>query len=235
MSHPNNLPLPGRPRCGVKLSVFVLLAASSTVLGLVPSTRAAAASSATTLTTAQQQQLKARRDKLDQDLASLRADNSLSEAQKQKAFEKLEVAYASDIAAILTPAQRTALAKQMDEEGRLRKLREAEFTDVTRQILDLSNTLHKSLSKQQQQQIDKAKAQAQDDAEQINKDKSLTTQQHDAKITEVERQLETHIEGIFTADQKANFDKIQSLEQRQIQLINGAKPAGADQPPAPAK
>jgi hypothetical protein len=234
LSHPNNLPLPGRPKCGVKLSVFVLLAASSTVFGLVPSPRAAAASSATTLTTTQQAQLKARRDKLEQDLASLRSDNSLTEDQKQKAFEKLEVAYASDIAAILTPAQRAALAAQMDEEGRLRKLRETEFTDVTRQILDLSTTLQKSLSKQQQQQIAKAKQDAHDNAVEINKDKSLTTQQHDAKITDVERQLEIRIEGIFTADQKANFDKIQSLEQRQIQLINGAKPAGADAP-APAK
>lgn len=232
MSHPNNLPLPGRPKCGVKLSVFVLLAASSTVFGLVPSTRAAAAASATTLTATQQAQLKARRDKLEQDLANLRTDNSLTDAQKQQAFEKLEVAYASDIAAILTPAQRAALAAKMDEEGRLRKLREAEFQDITQQILDLSNTLQKSLSKQQQQQIAKAKQDARDDAMQINKDKSLTTQQHDAKITDVERQLETRIDGIFTVDQKTNFDKIESLEQRQIQLINGAKPAGADAPAA---
>ncbi len=228
MSHPNNSPSPGRANRAARLAAFAFLATALPAFGPVPPAGAQSASRSTALTAAQKQQIKARRDKLEQDLAALRSNKNMSDAEKQKEFEKLEVAYASDIAAILTPAQRASFAAKLNEDARLRKLREAEFRTVTQQILELSDKLQQSLSSSQKQQIAQAKQDARASADKVNGDKSLSAQQHDQKITEVERQLESRIDGIFTADQKSTFDKIQTLEQRQIQLINGAKPANAD-------
>ena len=176
------------------------------------------------LSASQKQQVAARRAKLQKDLDALQADKSQSDAKKQKTFEKLEADYATDITMLLTPEQKKAILDRRNEEAALRKQREAEFHDVTVKILDLSNKIAASLTPEQSKKIDQIKEDAKTKAQKINGDSSLSAAQKDKGIGKIEDGMEQQVNAILNADQRQMFSDMQGLEQRQIQLMNGAKP-----------
>ena len=182
------------------------------------------------LSDSQQATIEARRAKLKADLDALRNDTTKSDADKAKIFQKLEADYATDIAGILTPEQRAAIQKRQAEELELRKERETEFRNVTEQILATRDSLTKSLTDDQNNQIEQAKADVKTQTDKIKSDTSLSPAGRDDRMEALERGLEKRIAAILTPDQRTQFAKILALEQRQIQLLNGAEPKAVDVP-----
>jgi len=176
------------------------------------------------LSATQKQQVAARRVKLQKDLDALAANKKLTEPKKQKAFEKLEADYASDIAALLTLEQKKAIIDKQSEESALRKKREAEFHDVTVKIMTLSDKIAASLTPDQSKKLDQIKLDAKDKAQKISSDTTLNAAQKSAANGKLEDAMQDQVQAILTPDQKKMFNDMDTLEQRQIQLMNGAKP-----------
>ncbi len=155
------------------------------------------------LTPAQRTQVMSQRQigvQFQKDIAALKADKTLTDAQKQARYEALRQAANRKALATLTPVQR-ARAEKQQQEGQARQ------AEVTR----MGKELQASLSPAQDKQIHAIGLASGTQVQAVIADRSVPEQAKIAKIATLRQQAQAKINAVLTASQRALYARIQSL------------------------
>lgn len=209
------------------------------------------ASAASDLSPAQQARIQARQAQLGKDVAALRADTKLTDAQKQTKYAALMQGMDKDVLAILTPTQRaqemrrrqinaqfqkdvaalkadaklteaqkktrlTVLVEKADA-GTLSTLTPSQKALVMKrrqtqeEALQISQELRQSQTPAQAKKIHDISVALRAKMEAVVADKSLSNQAKTAKLKELTGQEETQINTLLTPAQRIKFQQWQRL------------------------
>lgn len=162
--------------------------------------------------------------KFNDDMAALRANKSLTPAQKQSKAQAMGKAHDADMLAILTPAQRVEVKSERDTQAAFMKAHSAEIAEGKA----LADKLSKSMTPAQKAKINAIRDQfgktASPRAQKIMADKSLSQQAKQQKMIKLEHEIDPQIVAVMTPSQKADYQKMQHL---QLKLIAESKAAQA--------
>ncbi len=155
------------------------------------------------LTPAQRAQVLAQRQigvQFQKDVAALRADKTLTDAQKQARYQALRQAANDKAMATLTPEQRARVQKQQ-QAGLARQA----------EVKRLAQQLQKSETPAQEKQIHEIGLKAGAQVQTVVADKSMAPDQKTAKINDLEKQAQAKINSLLTPSQRTLYAHIQSL------------------------
>ncbi len=164
-----------------------------------------------TLSPAQQARFNTRNAKFTQEVEALKADTKLTPAQKQAKFVTLYKAVDKDMMAILTPAQRTLVAKQRAQtQARAEAFQKAHGAQI-KEGLTLAEKLNKALTKDQQKQIGAITLAAQKQKEQIGQDASLSLEAKQQKAIVIDADAQKKVLAVLTPSQRTMFTRMVQL------------------------
>jgi hypothetical protein len=225
-----------------RLSIFVL-ASCAVIVGSSLASRPVSAQQPQIVvkpipvTADQQAKLNALHTTLAHQLQVLAADKGRTKAQKEAALKKIAAKYAADVAAVYTPAQRAEMAQ---EGGMVRQAwveehqqsteaheREVEYDRLEKQAIGIAAAVNQTLTADQKKKIAALQAASKTQSNAVKADATLTSDQREQKLNDIEQQLESSVNAILTPDQKIQFDRVQKIMARQAQLLLGAEPKAA--------
>ena len=240
-------------------------AAALTLFGLPIASQAqrpAASSSSSAdsdLSTAQKTKVAARKARFERDIAALRADKKMTEAQKQAKFEGMARSADSDLMAILTPEQRAQVTKRKEinmqfskdvaalrtnttmteaqkkarfqvmmtmrqnallatlppaqraRVEREQQLKTAQIASLRHQVEELGNSIQKSESPAQLRQIQAISQSTRKQEQAVIADRSLSDQAKGSRIEALRRTAQARIDAMLTPTQRAQFARLRSL------------------------
>lgn len=134
------------------------------------------------------------------DVAALRVNSKLTDAQKQAEFETLVHNRQKSLLASLPPAQRTRVEKE--HQAQLAHVAEAN---------KIGEELQKSLSKQAQQKIQQITVEARTKMQAIATDAALSRPEKAARIQALGHEAEMQIDTLLTPKQRAEFSHYHQL------------------------
>lgn len=212
---------------------------------------AAPAPAGSDLSPAQQARIQARQEQFQKDLAALRADAKMTDAQKQAKYTTMVQAMTNDTMAILTPVQRAGEMKRRQINAQFQKdvaaLRaDKTMTDAQKkarylalvqaadtqtfstltpsqralvqkrrqtqeEAMRVGNELKKSQTPTQMKQIKDISIAMRTRMQAVIADKTLSPQAKTAKIKEVSSKEEGQISALLTPSQRAKFMRWQQL------------------------
>lgn len=155
------------------------------------------------LTPAQRAQVMKQRQigaQFQRDVAALKADPKMSDAQKQARYETLRAAANQKALATLPPEQRARVEKQQ-QAGLSRQA----------EVKRLAQELQRSETPAQEKQIHEIGLEAGAQAQTVIADKSMPPTAKTAKIKDLEQQAQTKINALLNPSQRAMYAHIQSL------------------------
>ena len=193
--------------CAAAFSVFTVTA--STVQAQA---QAAVAPGGPALTPAQQARTQARMQQFNADVTALRTNTKMTPAQKQAKFQAMRTALDKDMLAVLTPAQRAAVAKQRASAMNFQKAHAAEI----KQGQAIAAQLNASVTPAEKTQLAAVAQAARTQLTQINADTTLTPQAKQAKERAIAQDADAKSLAILTPAQQASYRKMQQMRQKLV-------------------
>ena len=155
------------------------------------------------LTPSQRAEVKKQRainEQFQKDIAALRTDAKMTDAQKQARYKTLMHSRQTALLATLTPVQR----------ARVEKEHQSEMTRAT-EANRLSIELQKSQTPAQAKQIQAIALATRTQMQAVMADKTLLDAAKAAKITDLRKQAQAKIDALLTPAQRAKYAHIQEL------------------------
>ncbi len=162
------------------------------------------------LSPAQQARYKARMEKFNKDAGALRADRTLTPAQKQAKFVTMQKALDTDMLAILTPTQRTQVIKQRQAAQSFDKAHQAEIA----QGRALAAKLNSSLTPAQKTQMNAVSEAARAQMTQVASDATLSPEAKQAKAVTIRQDAQAKAMAILTPAQQGDLKQMQALQKQ---------------------
>jgi len=142
-----------------------------------------------------------------QDVAALRADKSMTDAQKKARYLVLLHAADTQTLATMTLAQRALAQKQRQASAAQQQAGQARVADATR----MGKELQASLSPAQAKRIHAIGFASGAQVQAIIGDKSVPEQAKVTKITAIRQQAQTKINEVLTPAQRARYARLQQM------------------------
>lgn len=160
------------------------------------------------LSAAQKSKMEARSAKMRQSVEALKADKSLTDAQKQQKFGTMNKQFQADMLALLTPAQRTQLKQQAARQQTFTRAHQSEITAVQ----TTAKRLDASLTASQKQQMQAIQQQTVTERQKIIADSSLSDDAKRQRLEALSKEAQDKVMALMTPTQKADMTKILTIQ-----------------------
>ena len=138
------------------------------------------------------------------DLAALRTNSTMTEAQKKARFQVMMTARQNALLATLPPAQRARVEREQ-------QIKTAQVASMRRQIEELGNSIQKSESPAQLKKIQAISQSTRAQEQAVIADKSLSDQAKGSRIEALRRSAQAKIDALLTPAQRAQFARLRAL------------------------
>jgi hypothetical protein len=140
----------------------------------------------------------------EKNLAALRADTTMTEAQKETKYQAMMLARQNALLDTLPPAQRKIVVKEHQEKM-------ARIDALRRQIQQIGDSIQKSQTPAQLKQIQAISQSTQKQEAAVYADTKLTTAEKESRITALRQQAQAKINALLTPAQRAKFARLREL------------------------
>lgn len=138
------------------------------------------------------------------DLAALRTNTTMTEAQKKAQFQVMMAARQNALLATLPPAQRARVEREQ-------QVKAAQVASIRRQIEELGNSIQKSESPAQLKQIQAITQRTRAQEQIVVADRSLSDQVKGSRIEALRHSAQMKIDALLTPMQRAQFARLRTL------------------------
>ena len=138
------------------------------------------------------------------DLAALRTNTTMTEAQKKARFQVMMTARQNALLATLPPAQRARVEREQ-------QVKTAQVASMQRQIEELGNSIQKSESPTQLKQIQAITLSTRKQEQAVIADRSLSDQAKGSRIETLRHSAQMKIDALLTPTQRAQFARLRTL------------------------
>ena len=138
------------------------------------------------------------------DLAALRTNTTMTEAQKKAQFQVMMAARQNALLATLPPAQRARVEREQ-------QVKAAQVASMRRQIEELGNSIQKSESPAQLKQIQAITQRTRAQEQIVVADRSLSDQVKGSRIEALRHSAQMKIDALLTPMQRAQFARLRTL------------------------